>query len=134
MQRILLFFIFLHIAFLSSAQPLSRTIEEEADRRTQGFIRELNIQDALTIDTLYRMNLKYVRLKRNCQTREDHLHQFNQMIEELRGILTEEQFSIFMSKMLTPDCPRHDSLHSGRAVPLTPRMRGESPAPSLSQL
>ena len=46
-----------------------RTPEEEAIKQTTRLVRELEIRDSVRIDTIYRMHLKYARVRQNGLTR-----------------------------------------------------------------
>jgi predicted ArsR family transcriptional regulator len=81
-----------------TAQPPQRTPEEVAEKQTSMLMRELNITDTVQRDTLYRMHLKYARLRHKSNTRREDLERLLLMTEELKGILTEEQFNRFMDK------------------------------------
>ena len=86
---------------LAQAQPPGgpqRTPEEVAEKQTSKLMRELNITDTVQLDTLYRMHLKYARLRVKSNTRREDLERLVSMTEELKGILTEEQFNRFMDK------------------------------------
>lgn len=83
-----------------------RTVEEEARKQTGMMVRELGLTDSLQTDTLYRLHLKYARLRRQSNTRQEELNRMVLFTEELKGILTPEQYNRFMSVQVD-SLPRH---------------------------
>ena len=98
-----LFYSFLLTAALSGVmmaqepQRLQRTPEEEATQQTERLIRELGIQDSARIDTLYRMHLKYARVRQKGLTRAENMERMNAIYAELKLLLTPEEFEQFMN-------------------------------------
>ena len=86
---------------LSAQEPtaarLQRTPEEEAIKQTERLIRELGIQDSVRIDTLYKMHLKYANLRRTGLTRAQEMDRMNAIVQELKVLLTPEEFEQFMN-------------------------------------
>lgn len=78
-------------------QRLQRTPEEEATQQTERLIRELGIQDSARIDTLYRMHLKYARVRQKGLTRAENMERMNAIYAELKLLLTPEEFEQFMN-------------------------------------
>lgn len=93
------------------------TPEESAIKHTEMLVRELNIRDSVQRDTLYRLNLKYARLRAVSNTRAENLQRLQQLTDELQHILTPEQFTQFMNRQVDPS-PRHPQQTMGK-VPNT---------------
>lgn len=83
-----------------------RSAEETAMKQTEMLVRELGITDSMTYDTIYRMHLKYERMRMRSNTRQDHLIYLQGITDELKGILTAEQFNQFMNTQLNPESHR----------------------------
>ncbi len=83
-----------------------RTPEEIARKQNFMLSRELDITDSVQLDTLYRMHLKYARLRLISNTRAEDLDRQQAMTNELKGILTPEQFRRFMEHQVESR-PRH---------------------------
>lgn len=107
---LLLFFlsVFALSAFAAPQPPSSesspcipqRTPEEIARKQTEMLVRDLCIKDSLQIDTIYRIHLRYARLRQVSNTRAEHLERVQQMYGELRTVLTQEQYEQFMNQQL----------------------------------
>lgn len=98
-----------------------RTPEEMADKQTQMMVRDLNLQDSMQIDTLYRMHLKYAKRHMLCQTRQELLDCLIQAVDELKGILSKEQYKQFMNQQ-DQTGPRHPQCGPGQgAISTSPR-------------
>ncbi len=104
-------------------QP-QRTPEEIARKQNAMLSRELGLTDNAQLDTLYRMHLKYARLRAASNTRAEDLQRLQDMIKELQSILTPEQFDRFMNHEVQTR-PRHPHLLYNQPSD-TPRTR---PAP-----
>ena len=97
------FFSFLIAAMFGGmvmAQELSRpqrTPEEEAQKQTERLVRELGIQDSVRIDTIYRMHLKYARVRQKGLTRAENMERMQAIYAELQDLLTPEEFEQFMN-------------------------------------
>ncbi len=89
-----------------------RTPEEEAMKQTELLQRELELSQEQH-DTIYTIYLKYARLRRGSNTRQEALSRLNKMTEEILGVLTPHQRELFLNKQM--------SWHSKHAVPRTPR-------------
>ncbi|MBR1480497.1 MAG: hypothetical protein IJ609_01000 [Paludibacteraceae bacterium] len=82
----------------SSAGP-KRTAEEFAGKQTERMVRDLGITDSRTCDTLYKMHLKYARVRMSMDStmwQQCHDSIFRLMNSELRGIITPEQYEQFV--------------------------------------
>lgn len=90
-----------------------RTAEEEARKQTGMMVRELSLTDSAQIDTLYRLHLKFARLRRQSNTRQEELNRLVRFTDELKGILTDEQYTRFMSVQVD-SLPRHRQPLFGR--------------------
>ena len=102
MKRYSLFFLItLLTGYMMAQEPtaarLQRTPEEEAVKQTERLVRELNINDSVRIDTLYRMHLKYAILRRSGLTRAQEMDRMNAIVAELKVLLTSEEFEQFMN-------------------------------------
>ena len=74
-----------------------RTPEEEAIKQTLRLVRELDITDSVRIDTIYRMHLKYARFRQKGLTRAENMERMQAIYEELKHLLTPEEFERFMN-------------------------------------
>ena len=112
-----LFIIFLLIlSFSAFAQeehrrPI-RTPEEEAMKQTEMLQRELSLTEQ-QYDTIYRIHLKYARLRQISNTRAEMLDRLNKMIAELINMLTPEQQLLFLGKQMD-QAPRRPQQHVAR--------------------
>lgn len=59
--------------------------------------RELGITDSVRIDTLYRMHLKYALVRQKGLTRAQNLERMQAIHNELKNLLTPEEFERFMN-------------------------------------
>ncbi|MGN0236208.1 MAG: hypothetical protein ACI4BD_07880 [Paludibacteraceae bacterium] len=84
---------------VSSYTP-QRTPEEVARKQTEVLVRDLGIKDSLQADTIYRIHLRYARLRQVSNTRAEHLERVQQMYQELKQVLTQEQYEEFMNQQL----------------------------------
>ena len=91
------------------SMPPCRTAEDIALKQTAMLVRELHITDSVLCDTLFRMHLKYAMLHNISHTRNEAIQRMVQMQEELKNILSPEQYSAFMNRQLnhTPRSPQH---------------------------
>ena len=78
-------------------QRVQRTPEEEALKQTTRLVRELSIRDSVRFDTLYRMHLKYARQRQQGLTRAQNLQRMQSIHDELKMLLTAEEFERFMN-------------------------------------
>jgi hypothetical protein len=98
-------FIFLFIALsaglMMAQEPVSdrpqRTPEDEAIKQTVRLVRELDIKDSVRFDTLYKMHLKYARVRQKGLTRAQEMERMNAIYAELKRLLTEKEFDQFMN-------------------------------------
>ena len=98
-------FIFLSIALsaglMMAQEPVSdrpqRTPEDEAIKQTVRLVRELDIKDSVRFDTLYKMHLKYARVRQKGLTRAQEMERMNAIYAELKRLLTEKEFDQFMN-------------------------------------
>ncbi len=74
-----------------------RKPEEVARKQTEMLVRDLSLTDSSLIDTLYRVHLRYARMRRENCNREDDMNRLCQLDEELKHILTAEQFEQFQN-------------------------------------
>lgn len=100
---------FVYIAFLLLLVLVARAIhaqeriipeqtpEELAQKQTEMMVRDLDIADTAVRDTLYRLHLKYARMRKPSSTREEGHRLMMQLTEELKSILTPAQFNKFIS-------------------------------------
>ena len=98
-------FIILSIALsaglIMAQEPVSdrpqRTPEDEAIKQTVRLVRELDIKDSVRFDTLYKMHLKYARVRQKGLTRAQEMERMNAIYAELKRLLTEKEFDQFMN-------------------------------------
>lgn len=106
-------------------QRLQRTPEEEALKQTTRLVRELGIHDSVRIDTIYRMHLKYARVRQNGLTRAQNMERMNAIYAELKHLLTPEEFERFMNH--PAEQPRHprgaNVITPNKQVPPTERQQ-----------
>ncbi len=79
----------------------SRTPEEEALKQTEMLSRELALSEQQR-DTVYRIHLKYARLRQVSNTRAEGLARLNAMTKELLAVMTPEQQEAFLNKQIEP--------------------------------
>ncbi len=104
MKRLILFSILILAAVYAAAQPPEpedcmprRKPEEVAKKQTEMLVRELGLTDSSVIDTLYRVHLRYARLRHEGCSREDDMNRLCLLENELSRILTAEQYAQFRS-------------------------------------
>lgn len=98
-------FIFLFIALsaglMMAEEPVSdrpqRTPEDEALKQTVRLVRELDIKDSVRFDTIYKMHLKYARVRQKGLTRAQNMERMQAIYDELKTLLTEKEFDQFMN-------------------------------------
>lgn len=118
MKHILLSILLALIALPLSAQSApeacpQRTPEEVAQKQTGMLVRRLHLTDSIQRDTLYRMHLKYARQRQISNTVREARDRRMAMDEELKGILTAEQYEAFLNLQINPE-PRHPQPKVGR--------------------
>ncbi len=74
-----------------------RTPEEEALKQTMRLVRELGIRDSVRFDTLYKMHLKYAKVRQKGLTRAENMQRMQAIYDELKALLTPEEFERFMN-------------------------------------
>ena len=79
----------------------SRTPEEEALKQTEMLSRELMLNEQQR-DTVYKIHLKYARMRQISNTRAEGLERLNAMTKELLSIMTPEQREAFLNKQIEP--------------------------------
>lgn len=78
-----------------------QTPESYAQRLTGRMVRELNITDSVQCDTLYRMHLKYARLRATISNKDEKQALIPLFESELKQILSAQQYNLFTAKMRT---------------------------------
>ena len=117
------YFSVLFVAFLAGtlfAQEAEvrpqRTPEEEAAKQTTRLTRELDITDSARIDTLFRMHVKYARMRRQGLTRAQNMERLQSFHAELKSLLTPDEFERFMNHPVEqPRRPRGANVNSNEA-------------------
>lgn len=102
-----------------------RLPEEYAMKQTEMVCRELNITDSIQRHKIYRMHLKYAKMREVSNTRMEALERMQAMTEELKGILTAEQYERFMNQQITSQ-PRTPQNPYG-SMPSIPSMPKQLP-------
>ena len=115
--------------FMMAQEPVSeprqqRTPQEEALKQTMRLVRELGITDSVRIDTLYRMHLKYALVRQKGLTRAQNLERMQAIHNELKSLLTPEEFERFMNH--PAELPRSPQ---GASVGAPARLRMQKPLP-----
>lgn len=111
-------FIYIAIALLAIPAALCaqhyphRTPEDIASKQTEMLVRELHITDSLVRDTLYRMHLKFAIKRQISHTRAEAMQFMQEANEELRHILTPEQYQQFMNEQVNYAPHRPQTLHN----------------------
>lgn len=101
-KRLFLFlFIALSAGLMMAQEPVSdrpqRTPEDEALKQTVRLVRELDIKDSVRFDTIYKMHLKYARVRQKGLTRAQEMERMQAIYGELKTLLTEKEFDQFMN-------------------------------------
>lgn len=101
-KRLFLFlFIALSAGLMMAQEPVSdrpqRTPEDEALKQTVRLVRELDIKDSVRFDTIYKMHLKYARVRQKGLTRAQEMERMQAIYDELKTLLTEKEFDQFMN-------------------------------------
>lgn len=112
-------FILLSICVVTNllAQHPRRTAEDIARKQTEMLVRELNIQDSMVRDTLYRLHLKFARKREISHTRAEAMQYMQEANAELQTILTPEQYQQFMNQQINHE-PHRPRPHYNRITPL----------------
>lgn len=91
----------LSAGLMMAQEPVSdrpqRTPEDEAIKQTVRLVRELDIKDSVRFDTIYKMHLKYARVRQKGLTRAQEMERMNAIYAELKRLLTEKEFDQFMN-------------------------------------
>lgn len=105
MKRLFIIISLLAVTFAAMAQNESRrpvrTPEEEAMKQTEMLQRELMLTEQQH-DTIYRIHLKYARLRQVSNTRAEMLERMNAMTAEITNMLTPLQKKLFLGKQIDP--------------------------------
>jgi len=124
MKRFFLSFIFgvLLTGLISSQESANvrpqRTPEEEATKQTVRLARELGIRDSVRLDTIYRMHLKYARIRQKGLTRAENMDRMQSIYNELKQLLTPDEFERFMNHPAEqPRRPRGANVVQQKAIP-----------------
>ena len=84
----------LSAGLMMAQEPVSdrpqRTPEDEAIKQTVRLVRELDIKDSVRFDTIYKMHLKYARVRQKGLTRAQEMERMNAIYAELKRLLTEK--------------------------------------------
>jgi D-alanyl-D-alanine dipeptidase len=118
-----IFFLIVPLFHLSAQSNYPhRTPENVARKQTEMMVRELGIQDCVLKDSIYRMHLKYAYRRASCETRGEVIQCIQDANEELKQILTPEQYQRFMSQQINhqphrPHKPCHQIIHHNGAIP-----------------
>ena len=87
--------------FIGAQEPAEerphRTPEDEALKQTVRLVRELDINDSVRFDTIYRMHLKYARFRQKGLTRAENMERMQAIHNELKRLLTKDEFERFMN-------------------------------------
>ncbi len=123
MKRLLFFSILILSALHAVAQPPEpdypqRKPEEIAKKQTEMLVRELSICDSAKIDTIYRLHLKYARMRMVSNTRAEDLSRLQQLYAELEEILSRQQYEQFMNHQMQG--PRRPQTPLGRMPKTNP--------------
>ena len=86
-----------------------RTAEERAMKQTEMLVRDLGISDSLLRDSLYRVHLRYVRQRERVSSRTETMECINQLLAELKSILTPAQYERLLSIPLRQGARGHHS-------------------------
>ena len=115
-----------------------RTAADIARKQTEMLVRELHITDSALRDTLFRMHLKYAEMRNDSTyTRADAIQCMILIQEELKQILSPEQFEAFMNRQLNhePRAPQNPCNwiaphpHHGERAPLPQEAPDMPPLP-----
>lgn len=104
-----------------------RTANDIANKQTEMLVRELGIHDSVIRDTLFHMYLKYAKMSIVSNTRNEAIQRLLQMQEELRLILTPEQYTTFMNRQMGnhPRIPHHPCHWRGSHHAISPAKEKE---------
>lgn len=94
-----LFLLVFFVQSVAAQECPTRTAEEEAMKQTEMLQRELTLTPEQR-DTIYRIHLKYARLRRESNTRQEMLERMNAMMAELLSVMTKPQQQLFLGKQI----------------------------------
>jgi hypothetical protein len=92
----------------NSTMP-QRTAMDIALKQTKMLAAELQLTDTTLCKHIYQMYLKYAQMREISNTREEALKRMALMQEELRQLLSPEQFTAFMNRQLNRSPRSHKS-------------------------
>lgn len=130
MKRFFISFLFgaLFAGFISAQEPVirpQRTPEEEASKQTERLVRELGIKDSVRIDTIYRMHLKYAKIRQKGLSRAENMERMQAIYGELKHLLTPDEFERFMNHPVEePRRPRGANVLQAPKSPTRPVSQG----------
>lgn len=110
MKTVLSISLLLLASFLTSLRAQERpqrTPEDIALKQTEMLVRELEIQDSVVRDTLFRMHLKFAQKRAISNTRAEALQYMQEANMELQQILTPEQYQQYMNQQVNYAPHRH---------------------------
>jgi hypothetical protein len=100
------------LTFLRAQERPQRTPEDIALKQTEMLVRELEIQDSVVRDTLFRMHLKFAQKRAISNTRAEALQYMQEANMELQQILTPEQYQQYMNQQVNYAPHRHRAPHN----------------------
>ena len=100
------------LTFLWAQERPQRTPEDIALKQTEMLVRELEIQDSVVRDTLFRMHLKFAQKRAISNTRAQALQYMQEANMELQQILTPEQHQQYMNQQVNYAPHRHRAPHN----------------------
>ena len=100
------------LTFLQAQERPQRTPEDIALKQTEMLVRELEIQDSVVRDTLFRMHLKFAQKRAISNTRAEALQYMQEANMELQQILTPEQYQQYMNQQVNYAPHRHRAPHN----------------------
>lgn len=107
-----LFLLASSVAALRAQEHPQRTPEDIALKQTEMLVRELEIQDSVVRDTLFRMHLKFAQKRAISNTRAEALQYMQEANMELQQILTPEQYQQYMNQQVNYAPHRHRAPHN----------------------
>lgn len=117
-RNLLIFTLLLAGAYMAFAQQrILRTSEEVARKQTEMLVRDLDITDSLARDTIYKVHLRFAQMRRPHPTPQEMCQYRDSLSEALRGVLTPEQYRLFLNCRSKPD-PRYPQPPVNRFAPL----------------
>lgn len=113
-RNLLIFTLLLAGAYMAFAQQrILRTSEEVARKQTEMLTRDLDITDSLTRDTIYKVHLRFARMRHPNPTMEEMAQYRDSLTEAMRGILPPEQYQLFLERQ-AQYAPRYPQLQVNR--------------------